>query len=411
MFSIDKKDLCGALAVLRARPSSGIPIFGLVTFGRSVDIETASLHHISLDAVDMEWSARVMVPAVFQQPFRLGEPVGLDSDDLLHLSRGKGRITFVPDAKAGRTAAEAGDVWADLSQHREPAKDANGKVLLPFSGPSEVPRGQSKVLAVEAGALADVLELVVKASSTEQTRYYLNGVAAEAGAGPSAPFMDITATDGHRMVTAPLRTISSSAGWPATIIPRATIPRLCAFLRLVGGEVSLSADDNRVTVRTGSSDSIFTLRAIDGTFPAWQRVIPKFDASRTYQFDHAQFVTALNRVKRSVRYRGECLIEFDPTFIRLHVPFRNERCAERTMIRTQIPAVPATRSPLGRKPRGCNFNYLRSIAAMLTGSATISATIGQDGDPMLFSGSNGVRAVLMPMRVNQDDFGIAPGWE
>jgi hypothetical protein len=125
-------------------------------------------------------------------------------------------------------------------------------------------------------AAADLKRLIDKtqfAISTEETRYYLNGIYLHTAGTHKAPTLRAVATDGHRL--AQVRAAAAGgrrAACPGIIVPRKTV-----------GEVQRLIEDNEAEIRSSSRRArsasrsaipVLTSKLIDGTFPDYGRVIP-----------------------------------------------------------------------------------------------------------------------------------------
>ncbi len=106
---------------------------------------------------------------------------------------------------------------------------------------------------------ADILRAVAIACSAEETRYYLQGVSVE----PDGATAHLVATDGHRLMVARVEAIIPGDKF---IIPADAIARALKGHKAPGIELA----------RRGGAwqlgDTLF--RPIDGSFPAWHRVMP-----------------------------------------------------------------------------------------------------------------------------------------
>lgn len=137
--------------------------------------------------------------------------------------------------------------------------------------------------------LKRLFETVRFAISTEETRYYLNGIhlhVLESGT------MVAVATDGHRLArhTAPL---PEAVDFPGIIVPRKTVD---SILRMAPdkGEVTIGIAPTRIVV-TLEDGTVLVSKLIDGTYPDYQRVIPQGNANR-FIIDRAAFLAAVDRV-------------------------------------------------------------------------------------------------------------------
>lgn len=122
----------------------------------------------------------------------------------------------------------------------------------------------------------DLLKLFDKskfAISTEETRYYLNGIYLHDIADENNKVLRAVATDGHRLARIDVPLPEGAQGMPAIIIPRKTILEVKKVLD--------ESDDNDTTISISKTkikiecnNSILLSKLIDGNFPDYERVIP-----------------------------------------------------------------------------------------------------------------------------------------
>ncbi len=125
----------------------------------------------------------------------------------------------------------------------------------------------------------DVVRLIEKtrfAISTEETRYYLNGIflhVSDEGEG----VLRAAATDGHRLARYTLPRPAGAESMPDVIVPRKCVNEIHKLLQ----EVGASQDGARVLIELSPSkirftfgSAVLTSKLIDGTFPDYSRVIP-----------------------------------------------------------------------------------------------------------------------------------------
>jgi DNA polymerase-3 subunit beta len=110
------------------------------------------------------------------------------------------------------------------------------------------------------------------AMSTEETRYYLNGVYLHAAESNGTSVLRAVATDGHRLARLEVALPSGAAGMPGVIIPRKTIGELSKLIEEGTEEVKISLSDTKIRFVCGKATLVSKL--IDGTFPDYERVIP-----------------------------------------------------------------------------------------------------------------------------------------
>jgi DNA polymerase-3 subunit beta len=137
---------------------------------------------------------------------------------------------------------------------------------------------------------ADFLHLLNKtkfAMSTEETRYYLNGVYMH---NDEVGDLIAVATDGARIAK---MTYAGDVTVAGVIIPRKTVDRLAKMLDHVNGDVKLETSETKLRV-TGDGFSI-TSKVVDGTFPDYARVFPS-SIKATMKVDAKEFSAASGSV-------------------------------------------------------------------------------------------------------------------
>ena len=110
------------------------------------------------------------------------------------------------------------------------------------------------------------------AISTEETRYYLNGIFFHAASHEGMAVLRAVATDGHRLARIQMALPSGAEQMPDVIVPRKTVGELRKLLEEVADSVTVALSPSKIRVTT---DGItLTSKLIDGTFPDYERVIP-----------------------------------------------------------------------------------------------------------------------------------------
>ena len=151
--------------------------------------------------------------------------------------------------------------------------------------------------ACAAATLRRLFDKAKFAISTEETRYYLNGVYMHAANGPDGPVLRCVATDGHRLarIDAPLP--EGAADLPGVIVPRKTVGELRKLLD--DDDMTIAVSVSETKVRFATPDVTLTSKVIDGTFPDYARVIPTGN-TRRLEVDAAEFAQAVDRVATSL---------------------------------------------------------------------------------------------------------------
>ena len=132
------------------------------------------------------------------------------------------------------------------------------------------------------------------AISTEETRYYLNGIYLHPAEHDGVSVLRAVATDGHRLARAEAPLPDGAAEMSGVIVPRKTVGELRKLLDEAGdGDVAVSVSDTKI--RFTMDGVILTSKLIDGAFPDYERVIPVGN-NKFAQLDRQAFKDAVDRV-------------------------------------------------------------------------------------------------------------------
>ena len=143
---------------------------------------------------------------------------------------------------------------------------------------------------------AEALALISKPSfaiSTEETRYYLNGIYFHVAGAGAAKVLRAVATDGHRLARIEVAVPAGADGMPGVIVPRKAIYELRKLLDGKEGEVAVSLSDTKIRFVYGSA--VLVSKLIDGNFPDYERVIPSGN-DKLLEVDCKSFAQAVDRV-------------------------------------------------------------------------------------------------------------------
>src|SRR5919107_349330 len=130
------------------------------------------------------------------------------------------------------------------------------------------------------------------AISTEETRYYLNGIYVHVS-DEAQPVLKAAATDGHRLARVTVPRPAGAEGMPDVIIPRKCVAELRKLLDELDGTVQISMSETKV--RFGLGTAVLTSKLIDGTFPDYSRVIPTAN-DKLLKLDPKSFMQGVDRV-------------------------------------------------------------------------------------------------------------------
>jgi len=131
------------------------------------------------------------------------------------------------------------------------------------------------------------------AISTEETRYYLNGIYLHAAENEGVPVLRAVATDGHRLARVEVPLPDGAAGMPGIIVPRKTVNEVRKLLDEEGEDVAVSLSETKIQFEF--KDIVLISKLIDGTFPDYERVIP-IGNDKLLEIHCDQFSEAVDRV-------------------------------------------------------------------------------------------------------------------
>jgi DNA polymerase III subunit beta len=214
--------------------------------------------------------------------------------------------------RAGRTTAPAHTLHDIVRKLREGAQieiEASGErsAMVLRSGrstftlaclpPEDYPVMESGDLAynftLTAVELRSLVDRTRFAISTEETRYYLNGIYLHTTKNDEVPVIRAVATDGHRLARVEMVMPEGAAGMPGIIVPRKTVIELRKLVDESEDEIQVSLSETKIRFATG--EATLTSKLIDGTFPDYDRVIPS-NNDKILEVKCKDFAEAVDRV-------------------------------------------------------------------------------------------------------------------
>ncbi|MGN6549806.1 MAG: DNA polymerase III subunit beta [Pararhizobium sp.] len=248
-----------------------------------------------------------------------------------------------------------------------------------FSHSFQLPASQLKML----------IDRTQFAISTEETRYYLNGIFFHTIESKGELKLRGVATDGHRLARADVDAPAGSEGMPGSIVPRKTVGELQKLLDDPEATVTVELSDAKLRVTIGNV--VMTSKLIDGTFPDYQRVIPTAN-DKQMTIDCETFARAVDRVSTISSERGRA-VKLSITDGQLTLTVNNPDSGTAT---EEMP-IGYESDPL---EIGFNARYLLDITTQLSGSDAVFM-LADPGSPTLVHdmAADDALYVLMPMRV------------
>lgn len=235
----------------------------------------------------------------------------------------------------------------------------------------------------------DLYSLFVKtrfAMSTEETRYYLNGVYLHPHGGNE---LRAVATDGHRLAKVTVSLPPAAVNIPGVIIPRKTINEAIHLLADTVLDVDVALSDSQISFTIG--DAFLTSRLVDAQYPDYEPVIPKTN-EKSLTMHVRPFSDAVGRVAimASEKERG-IRLKLSENQLQLH-----SHNAESGSAQEELP-VDYNNSSF---EIGFNATYLLEISQQIS-SDEVEMLLSDTGSPAIVRDLNDTQSlyVLMPMRV------------
>lgn len=286
-------------------------------------------------------------------------------------------VNLSEDAASGRLTITAGRSTFSLATL--PKED------FPVMATSEYATNFS----AKAAVLRRLFDKSKFAISTEETRYYLNGVYMHVATGEAGPVLRCVATDGHRLARIDADLPPGADGMAGVIVPRKTVAELRKLLDDDEAVIAVSVSETKVRFATPAI--VLTSKVIDGTFPDYTRVIPTGNAKRL-EVDASEFAKAVDRVATVSSERSRAVkLALDEDRLVLSVNAPDSGAAEEEL---------AVAYGDERLEIGFNAKYLLEIASQVDRENAVFL-FNSSGDPTLMREGNDMSAVyvVMPMRV------------
>ena len=370
-FSIERASLLKAVAQAQSvvERRNTIPILANVLIEAEGDTVQFRATDLDIEVVDRAPAKVDRAGATTVAAVTLNEIVRKLPDGAL--------VTLSEDGASGRLTIQAGR--SNFSLATLPREDfpvmATSDYTTNFSAPAPVLR-----------RLFDKAKFAI---STEETRYYLNGVYMHIATGEDGKVLRCVATDGHRLARIDAALPDGADDMAGVIVPRKTVGELRKLLDDDELQVAVSVSETKV--RFATPNITLTSKVIDGTFPDYTRVIPQGN-TRRMEVDAAEFARAVDRVATVSSERSRAVklqLEDDRLVLSVNAP--DSGAAEEEV---------AVAYADERLEIGFNAKYLLEIANQVDRENAVFMFNGS-GDPTLMREGNDMSAVyvVMPMRV------------
>ena len=368
---VDRSDLLKAMSRAQSivERRTTIPILSNVLIKASID-------KISLRTTDLDIEVVEKVNAIIEQDGNTTVGAHTLHDIVRKLPDGAS-IQLNVDQVSSRLEVKAGRSRFSLATL--PRED------FPIMASSEYESN----FVIDPDALNRLFEKSKFAMSTEETRYYLNGVYFHVADKSEGRVLRAVATDGHRLAQIDGELPDNFEGMPGVIVPRKTVGELRALLE--SGEETISVSVSETKIRFLNSSMTLTSKVIDGSFPDYTRVIPK-DNNKKMEVDANYFAQSVDRVSTISSERARAVkLNLQKNQLVLSVNSPDSGAADEEII------VDYDDEEL---EIGFNAKYLQEISAQVDGNNALFL-FNTPSDPVLMQESTDDTAiyVVMPMRV------------
>jgi|TARA_R110002072_G_scaffold106760_19_gene233096 DNA polymerase-3 subunit beta len=256
---------------------------------------------------------------------------------------------------------------------------------FPATASSDLPQA-FELQVEEAKHLVDRTRFAI---STEETRYYLNGIYLHAAESGGVGVLRAVATDGHRLARFEMPLPSGAEGMPGVIVPRKTVGELRKLIDECDSAIEVALSETKVRFTFGRT--VLTSKLIDGTFPDYERVIPSGN-DKVMEVDCKAFASAVDRVSTISTEKSRAIkVVLSNGSVTLSATSPDAGSAEEDLpIKYDGPTIEI----------GFNSRYLLDIASQIEGEGA-EFTLADASSPTIVRDVTDASAlyVLMPMRV------------
>ncbi|MEM7618179.1 MAG: DNA polymerase III subunit beta [Pseudomonadota bacterium] len=242
--------------------------------------------------------------------------------------------------------------------------------------------------SLPANDLRAIIDRTRFAMSTEETRYYLNGIYLHAAEKDGVKVLRAVATDGHRLARFEMPLPEGAAEMPGIIMPRKAVMEIRKLVEEAGDAIKIELSESKI--RFSFDHIVLTSKLIDGTFPDYQRVIPQGN-DKVVEVNPKAFSSAIDRVSTISDGKSRAVkITFEGKTMTLSANSPEAGSA------TEDLEVNGN----DNMEIGFNARYLMDITSQIEGDGC-RMTLADAASPTIIedTGDNASLYVLMPLRV------------
>ncbi len=146
---------------------------------------------------------------------------------------------------------------------------------------------------IETSRLSRLIDKTLFSVSTEETRYYLNGIYIHSVIDGGKEVFRAVATDGHRLSRLSTELPENANKLSGVIIPRKTVIELKKIIENKDTIVKVQIAKNKIKFIV--DNIVITSKLLDGAFPDYERVIPS-NNNKELIISTKEFIDAVDRI-------------------------------------------------------------------------------------------------------------------
>lgn len=369
-FSIDRASLLRCLNHVQSavEKRNTIPILSNVMI-------KAEDNTLSLATTDMDMEINESVPAKVSESGTTTAPAATLFDIVKKLPD-DAEVEIALDESGNQMSVKSGRSNFKLSCL--PVAD------FPVLGQGDMPT----TFSLPANDLRAIIDRTRFAMSTEETRYYLNGIYLHAADKDGVQVLRAVATDGHRLARFEMPLPEGAADMPGIILPRKAVAEIRKLVEEAGDVIKIELSTSKI--RFSFDHIVLTSKLIDGTFPDYQRVIPQGN-DKIVEVNPKAFSSAIDRVSTISDGKSRAVkITFEGKTMTLSANSPESGSATEDL---EI-------NGNDNMEIGFNARYLMDITSQIEGDGC-RLTLADAASPTIIedTGDNASLYVLMPLRV------------
>lgn len=255
-FSIERGPLLKSLSRLQAivEKRNSLPVLA------NIKVEVTD-GQVAFTSTDLELVVNESLPAEVRQQGVLTIPAQTFYDIVRKVPEGA-EVRISTDLASSQVIVDAGAAHFQLS-------------FLPADDFPVLAEGEyENEFTLPAASLLALVEKAKFAMSSEETRYYLNGVYFHAFSDEESgsEMLRTVATDGHRLARVEAALPAGASGMTGVIIPRKAINEISKIIDASSEDVKVSVSDAKIKFHSGAI--VLLSKLVDGTFPDYASAIP-----------------------------------------------------------------------------------------------------------------------------------------